>query len=188
MFYLFVMGKIKKVIPVKLISSVIYSREDILENVFNELNKKIGEIELITDRFLFNHTNYYSKEMGEKLYRKFIIFKGLFNRENLAQIKIDTNTIEESFTIDDNRQVNLDPGYLTLENFILFTTKNYTHRIYLEKGIYADLTLIFENKQFNNLPWTYPDYASTEIKNLLKEIREKYKNELKKEGWLNENI
>ncbi len=180
------MGKITRTKPVKLICSIIYQKESILPLVFKKLENNIGSIEFVSEHFIFNHTNYYENEMGKNLFRKFIIFKGVFQRDNLAQVKIDTNKIEESFTISGKRQVNLDPGYITLENFILFTTKNYTHRIYLEKGIFADLTLIYENRKFNKLPWTYPDYASDEIRKFLKNIRENYKNEIKKEGMLNE--
>jgi len=103
-----------------------------------------------------------------------------------AKIKIITNNIEELFASNNKRQVNIDPGYISLENFILFTTKNYTHRIYLEQGIFADLTLIYEKRQFNTLPWTYPDYASLEIREFLKAVRENYRIEIKKE-MQNEN-
>jgi hypothetical protein len=180
------MGNIGKPLPVKLLCSIIYGKEPFLKNVFKKLETDIGEIELVSDFFIFNHTNYYTCEMGEGLLRRFVIFKNLFQRDGIAKIKIITNNIEELFASNNKRQVNIDPGYISLENFILFTTKNYTHRIYLEQGIFADLTLIYEKRQFNTLPWTYPDYASLEIREFLKAVRENYRIEIKKE-MQNEN-
>ena len=181
------MGKIKKSLPVKLISSIIYNNENLINNVLSELENSIGQIDFTTEPFVFNHTDYYNNEMGVNLQRRFIIFKELFNRDNIYTIKILTNQIEDKFSIENKRQINLDPGYISLENFILFTTKNYTHRIYLSSGIFADLTLIYENRQFNKLPWTYPDYASKEIRDFLQKIRDIYKNEIKEKGLLNES-
>ncbi len=37
--------------------------------------------------------------------------------------------------------------------------------------MFADLTLVFRNGEYRPLPWTYPDYASDEIRDLLREIR-----------------
>jgi hypothetical protein len=44
----------------------------------------------------------------------------------------------------------------------------------LGKGVYADLTLVYRNKEYQSLDWTYPDYRSEEIKRLMKTLREKY--------------
>ncbi len=174
------MGKIKKPQKVKLVISCLTNQEKFIELVSNDLIKAFGEIEEISERFIFNHTKYYEREMGSNLFRRFIVIKPLFDREHIAEVKVITNNIENKYAINNKRQINLDPGYITLENFILFTTKNYTHRIYLEKGIYADLTLIFQKKEFNPLEWTYPDYSEKIIRDYLKKIREKYKEQLKK--------
>ena len=173
------MGKIKKPLKVKLVISAITNDEKLIEKVKNDIIENFGDIEEISEKFIFNHTDYYEEEMGRNLFRKFIVLKNLMDRENIAEVKIITNKIEEKYSENGKRRINLDPGYISLENFILFTTKNYTHRIYLEKGIYADLTLIFQNKKFNPLPWTYPDYSEETIRNYLKKIREGYKNQLK---------
>ena len=172
------MGKIVRPQPVKLIFSIFTNNKENFDKAVELCEKQFGNIEEISERFIFNHTDYYEKEMGKNLFRKFLIFEKLIDREGIAKVKVKTNEIEEKFLIDDNRSVNIDPGYITLENFILFTTKNYTHRIYLESGIFADLTLIFHNKSFQSLPWTYPDYASDEIKNYLLKVREIYKKQL----------
>jgi hypothetical protein len=75
--------------------------------------------------------------------------------------------------------VNIDPGYLLLERFVLATGKNYAHRIYIGQNIYADLTLTYAKGGFQTLPWTYPDYASPEIRDFLLQVRYKYSMDLK---------
>jgi hypothetical protein len=70
--------------------------------------------------------------------------------------------------------VNLDPGLLTPENFILATGKNFSHRVYLGNGVFADLTLVYRNGGFHPLPWTYPDYASEEVRSLLRDLRREH--------------
>jgi hypothetical protein len=68
---------------------------------------------------------------------------------------------------------------MLLERFVLATGKNYSHRIYIGKGIYADLTLIFESSAFRKLPWTYPDYSDKVMLDYLQQVRRKYALDLK---------
>jgi hypothetical protein len=173
------MGKITEPLPVKLIFSVFTNKDELFSKAAEKINDIFGEIETSSHRFKFDHTEYYEEEFGENLYRKFFVIKTLYKRDGIEKTKILTNEIENSFSEKGKRTLNIDPGYLSLENFILFTTKNYTHRIYLRKGIFADLTLLFQNKRFNTLPWTYPDYASDEIRHFLKEIRKIYSLQIK---------
>ena len=168
------MGKIREILPVKLLFSVFTNNNRIMMLTEKKISEFFGNIELISDKFIFNHTNYYEDEFGKALFRKIFVIKSLFHRDGIEKVKIITNEMENDFSTNGRRVVNIDPGYISLENFILFTTKNYTHRIYLSKGIFADLTLIFQNKTFNPLPWTSPDYASHNIKNFLKNIIKQY--------------
>ncbi len=94
---------------------------------------------------------------------------------SLASIKHRSNEIELEFRVGGKRQCNLDPGLISLWNFVLATGKVNAHRIYLGTGIYADLTLIFRSSSFQPLPWTYPDYASMEIRSILNDVRKNYK-------------
>ncbi len=105
---------------------------------------------------------YYSKEMGETLKRKILIFKNRGNRDQLISLKKITTDLEIDSMVDGKRTINLDCGYLSLENMVLATGKPYSHRIYLQDGVYAELTYKFENKSFSGLPWTYPDYQHPE--------------------------
>ncbi|MCK4785250.1 MAG: DUF4416 family protein, partial [Desulfobacteraceae bacterium] len=74
---------------------------------------------------------------------------------------------------------NIDPGCISPERLILATGKNYVHRIYLSKGIYADLTLIFKKGSFSPLKWTYPDYADPEVIGFFNGVRGQYMDQLR---------
>jgi hypothetical protein len=174
------MGKPKEPKPVKLFMSLIASEDDILYQGVQDLRMVYGELDFISDRLPFNFTDYYAEEMGRGLFRRFITFEQLISIPLLPDIKIATNHLEEKYvTPDGNRQLNIDPGYICLEHIILATTKGYSHRPYLRDGIYADLTLIFRNKSFLPLEWTYPDYRQDEIIRLFNQFRKKYAEGLK---------
>ena len=106
--------------------------------------------------------------------RTFIFFKDLINRAEIADIKLRTNDIETSLSIDGRRKVNLDPGYLTLANVILATTKGYSHRIYLGKGIYGEVTLLYREKDKTFVPniFTYSDYQDKKCIEMFIKARE----------------
>jgi hypothetical protein len=91
-----------------------------------------------------------------------------------------TNRLEKKYAAPDgNRRINIDPGYIRLEHVILATTKGYAHRPYLRGGIYADLTLIYRNKSFQPLEWTYPDYRQEEVIALFNQFRKRYLEDLR---------
>jgi len=84
------------------------------------------------------------------------------------------NLLEAELSRGGKRTVNIDPGYLIAERLVLASGKNNTHRIYLGKSIYADLTLIYHDKDYRPLAWTYPDYAEPKIRGWLRTLRQKY--------------
>lgn len=108
--------------------------------------------------------SYYSKEMGDSslLKRLFLVPNTLQPRESILTGKLLALDWERGWAVEGKRMVNVDVGFLSLENFILATTKNYSHRIYLAQNIFADLTYQFSEGKFQSLPWTYPDYSDAE--------------------------
>ena len=164
---------------VKLISSIFSSQANLIDQVILELEGLFGPPDWISPAFFFDRTKYYEKEMGWPLHRRFISFKNLVRPEDIVDIKWKTNALEKRCSQREKRKINIDPGYVSLERLVLATGKNYTHRIYLSKGIYADLTLIFHKESFSPLQWTYKDYASPEIIGLFNEVRERYKRQLR---------
>lgn len=106
--------------------------------------------------------SYYEKEMGTPLSRFFVITATAYPREFLLSSKLLALEWERKWAISGKRMVNLDTGILTLENFLLATTKNYSHRVYIGQNIFADLTYQFVQGQFQVFPWTYPDFQDEE--------------------------
>jgi hypothetical protein len=113
-------------------------------------------------------SDYYSKEMGENLSRIFFLTSTNLPRESLLSTKIQALNWEYTWAIDGRRMVNVDIGFLGLENFLLATTKNYSHRVYLGHNIFADLTYQFHQGDLQSLPWTYPDYLDDQKKDFFR--------------------
>ncbi len=145
-------------LPGQLIAGLIYSDLITLEQILRELETCFGGIGLVSESKPFSWTSYYRKEMGEGLVRTFLSFEGLVSQDFLVEAKYQAMDLEEKWKEGGGRRVNIDPGILTAERLVLATTKNFTHRIYLSRGIFADLTLVYARGGFSPLSWTYPDY------------------------------
>ncbi len=165
---------------VKLIMSLFSPEKELVISVMDQLPDIYGETDWISPEVFFDRTRYYEKEMGWPLYRRFLSFKNLIPPEMLVDIKLKTNGIEKTYLNGPKRRINIDPGYISLERLVLATGKNYIHRIYLRKGIYADLTLVFKRGGFVPLDWTYPDYADQKMIDCFNTIRSQYLEQLRK--------
>lgn len=173
------MSKLTEPPPVRFFAGLIYSSDKILSDCIARLKTELGEIRHQSAEFKFSQTNYYEDEMGCDLKRKFLFFSTLVKREEIVEIKITCNKIENLFLSDKKRTVNIDPGYIAPEHLILATGKGYSHRAYLGKGVYADLTLIYRKNAFTELEWTYPDYKFKHIQDMFLDARKNYLKELK---------
>lgn len=158
----------------KLVISILLHNPLLFEQIMDKLEAAYGPTDIFSPWLAFDFTNYYAAEMGSPLQRRVVVFERLIDQDALAEIKLATNAIETQFEHDGRRQCNLDPGYLLYERFVLATGKNFTHRIYIGKGIYADLTLIFQKGAYRPLPWTYPDYACDDMRAFLATVRKTY--------------
>jgi len=173
------MGKIKNHRSVKYFSAITFSDESLLPEVFDKLTTIFGEIESKSDVFKFSlFTDYYKSEMGEELDKQFISFSDLALPDKLPEFKAATNILEQNFLTNSRRQVNIDPGYLTEAKIVLATTKDYSHRLYLQDGIFGDLHLYFENGSFNPQIWTYPDYKQPISLSFFNKLRIRYRKQL----------
>ena len=165
--------------PAKLVIGFFMKEKSFGGDVLRALVEKFGPIDIASSWFPFDFTTYYYDETGIPLFRRLFGFKKLVQQQDLAQIKLTTNSLEQQYASGGKRPVNIDPGYLLHERFVLATGKNYSHRIYIGNGIYADLTLIYSHGRFEPLPWTYPDYASKNVIDFLENVRKKYSFDLK---------
>jgi hypothetical protein len=151
----------------------------IFDEVFPALQRNFGDVFFQSSIEPWSYSGHYEKELGTPIYRTFVFFDRIIDPSLLADIKLITNELEALNSIDGRRRINLDPGYLTLAKVVLASTKNYSHRIYIGKGIYAELALLYKNQQFNSMPYTYNDYKNefyvrmfTEARDLLKKVQQ----------------
>ena len=166
--------------PVKLIVSLISGDENIIASVAGKLSQVYGGIDFMSKLIRFNKTDYYEAELGKSLVRRFVTFEKLVEPDGLPEVKRWTNRLEsEHKDREGNRKVNLDPGYISLCHLILATNKGFSHRPYLRDGVYADLTLMYKGKSFQPLEWTFPDYGTDEIIEIMNRLRERYQVQLR---------
>ncbi|TFG90508.1 MAG: DUF4416 family protein, partial [Candidatus Atribacteria bacterium] len=188
-------GKITFPKPAKLIMSMFTSDKNLFGQCKDILINKFGKIDMESNAQSFNFTDYYEKEFGKKLIQNLFSFSTLIRQDELAEIKRITNDLESNFignNIKKNisglkRKINLDPGYITLTKYILASTKDGPSRIYLDQGIYAEITLRFINKSF--VPgdeYTYPNYKTNEYVSFLNSVRQKYKLQLRENLDIND--
>jgi hypothetical protein len=151
---------------------VLWTDRDDLQRIHSRLETLFGPVEDQSQSVLFeSYSAYYTQEMGNNINRCFWSFENPYPRGGLHEAKLTTNRLESVFLKGNKRTINLDPGLLTLSSLILATTRPRYHRIYLSKGIYAELTLIYREKEFQPLPWTYPDYREEWTRNFFLESR-----------------
>ncbi|MDD5454842.1 MAG: DUF4416 family protein [Candidatus Ratteibacteria bacterium] len=176
------MGVAKTPVRVKLITAIFTNQSKLFPTLEAELEKKYGEIDFKSPVFGFDYTDYYRDEMGPDLKKKFMSFENLIKGEELSTIKTFTNALEKKYSVKGKRTINIDPGYINNCQLVLASTKNYYHRIYLGKGIFAEVTLFFKEKTFQPLPWTYPDYKIGDSISIFNKIREIYRKQLAADG------
>lgn len=160
--------------PVKLLTGFIFKESSYFDQAQELLCKEFGEMDFQSPILPFDHSTYYCKELGNGLKRKFVCFKRLISPGILPDIKIFSNHLEEKFSFNSNRCINIDPGYLTLAKLVLASTKDYAHRIYLGQEIFAEITLCYKGKSFVPLSWAYPDYQNAACINIFNHMRALY--------------
>jgi len=134
-----------------------------LATIISRLETEFGDVASQSEEFPFYLTKYYEPEMGGNLLRSFLTFKKYVSPADQAKTKIKTNAIESEFIKKGSRKINLDPGLLTAHNLSLTTGKDFSHRIYLSDGIFAEVTLMVNKGKLAPLPWTYADYQLPEV-------------------------
>jgi hypothetical protein len=149
------------------------------------LETAFGATGPVSEPFAFVETDYYQETMGSGLLKQFLAFRRLVDPAELAGIKLRTNDMEAkvaaSGSFPEGRPLNLDPGLLTLGKFMLATTKDQGHRIYLRDGILAEVTLRYQAGAFEPWPWTYADYRRSDVHAFLLSAREYYRERLQED-------
>ena len=157
-----------------LLCGIIRSEKIPRDKIIVRLENLFGPIDDSSDEFPFFLTTYYEPEMGKNLLRSFLTFQNHVSPAAQAEIKLKTNELENEFLENNNRQVNLDPGILSAHNLILTTGKDFSHRIYIKDGIFAEVTLMVNKGKLAPLPWTYPDYKLPQVLDFFEMQRQKF--------------
>jgi len=149
--------------PVKLICGMIVSRTDLFDQARARLEQAFGPVGAVSEVFNFDLTHYYDDQMGSPLYRRFVCFADVADPSTLAEAKLKTNAIEAEFAARYDfapRPINLDVGYIEPAKLVLASMKNFSHRVYLSRAVYAEVTLLYRKGRWEALAWTFPDFAS----------------------------
>jgi hypothetical protein len=156
--------------------------EEALAWARERLHTSFGPIALTSAPYEFHHTSYYASEMGGGLRKQFFVHERLIDPASLADVKHQTIALEQELArsgrFPEARPLNLDPGLLTLGKFMLATTKDQAHRIYLRDGIFAEVTLRFQDGAYHTWPWTYRDYQEPFVRDFLRTARDYYRQQL----------
>ena len=169
------MGRIRHPDPVLLFIGTLYCNMSVSHDAHTLLEKTFGEIVLTSPPMPWDYSTYYQDEIGYPLLRQFHFFKNLINPARLANIKLKTIDIENILSVEGKRRINLDPGYLTLSNIVLASTKNYSHRLYLGEGIFGEVTLIYKGKTYHPHMFSYRDYQDDSYLKIFMDARSLYK-------------
>ena len=179
------MGAVFNFEPEKLIVGVIYNDKEVLEKALKMLRDEFGEFDGMCEEFSFSEefSDYYDSELGGEGIRRIYSFKKLVDPSLQADIKEKTNEFEKILSVDGNRKINLDPGFINHGRLMLATTKPQGFRIPLKNGIYTELTLFYARGGCHKLPWSYRDYQSERVQAFITQVRSTYlaqRKELKK--------
>ena len=193
------MAEAGKAPVVKFICGMIGTRKEWFDEARRALVGALGETDLISDIMDFDFTHYYDAQMGSPLFRRFVSFERPAGPEALIEAKLLTNEIEREFAArlgslapgavpdvdlarlsgkeipppSPRRPINLDPGYVESSKLVLASMKNFSHRLYLGRGVYGEVTLLYHKGRWDALPWTFPDYASGRYHPFLTAVRDR---------------
>ena len=169
------MGSVRTPAPVRLVMGVLAKDADAVKAALPRLLEKFGKEDCSLAPFPFAFTNYYVEELGSAPVRSFVCYERLIAREEIVDIKLWTNALELKIAEENGtpgkRPVNLDPGYMTLGQFFLATTKDQRQRVYIRDGIFVEPTLYFQDGHFHHFDWTYRDYQSEPYIRYMEEVR-----------------
>jgi hypothetical protein len=144
-----------------------------------------GPVALASPAFDFSQTDYYEATMGPELKKIFFLFADLCDPATVVDAKLQTGDWEHEYTAtgrhQEPRPLNLDPGYVTSAKLVLASTKDHAHRIYLSRGIYAEVTLYYRDRAWQHHPWTFPDYRRADYQEFFAEARDYLRRRIKQD-------
>lgn len=168
------MGTPRTPAPVRLVIGILAANQSQMDQSVDLLCSQFGEVDHQLGPIPFRWTNYYQDELGDAPIRCILAFTTTIDRLSIPDLKLWTNAQEDLLRKDGQRVVNLDPGYMTMGQFFLATTKDQRQRVYVRDGIYVEPTLYFENGKWQAFPWTYRDWQSEEYLAFFQVARQRF--------------
>ncbi|MBD3401494.1 DUF4416 family protein [candidate division GN15 bacterium] len=169
------MGRVVTPPPGRLIFSVVYCHIDALADGLARLEKEFGSVQFETVDIPFHGEPRHVEEMGDPLFRRFFSFEQLIDPDKLVDVKRTCRKVEAAFAdhVGDHlfRAVNVDPGVMTPEKVVMASSHEYNYRIYLGKGVFAQIELIYARGRYVGLPWTNPDFCHAEALEFFSRVR-----------------
>ncbi len=158
--------------PPTLYIAAIFSRyEPALDWAIDKIEQTFRTKSIVSERFEFTETAYYTRLMGDNLLKQLIAIDADYDPAGLADAKLHSNAWEVEYAqgrdLPEERPLNIDPGYVTPMKVVLASTKDRAHRIYLRDGIFAEECLYYHQHSWQGRPWTYPDYLRADYHRFL---------------------
>jgi hypothetical protein len=170
------MGEIKPPANVMLLAAVFSRHEAALDWARERTSRQWGPIMLASEVWPFVETAYYEPTMGCGLQKQLLAFEPVIDPARLVECKHQAVRWEAEYALTaglaETRPLNIDPGYLTLAKLVLASTKDHAHRIYLDRGIFAEVTLSYRQRQWRHHQWTFPDYRRPEYHDFFDRCRQ----------------
>ncbi len=167
-------GPRQEVNPVLLVVATMSADSALARTAAEAFAEPWGGLDLTGTGVPFDQTRYYEPEMGPGLVRTYCT--GVLVRpECLAEFKRGAWAIECRYRRGEQRQVNLDPGYLDHNKVVLASFKHGPQKLYLGQAVWADMVLFFRDGAFRPLPWTFPDLRAGSHLEFFATARQRYK-------------
>lgn len=159
--------------PVWLFFGLLVREAPLFDTVIVRLEKDFAPVAVRSAVLPFDQSAYYEPEMGPGLLRQWVAMRDPMRIVELPDFKIHTNRLEKYWADESGaRRVNIDPGYVTDAKVVLATTKDHMHRLYVDSGIYEEVTLHYKRGEgYAPWPWTYPDYQTDAAREFFTKVR-----------------
>jgi Domain of unknown function (DUF4416) len=169
------MASIQPPPAVKYFIAVLFKDPADLDKAREQLTAHWGSIDYEGANHVFDVTKYYETEMGAPLFRRLLAFEKLDGPSLLVGMKLACNEIEGRLAAEDGRRtVNCDAGYLDHNKVVLASAKEAGQKIYIDKGIYADLAGRYKAGKYQPFEWSFPDFKDGRYDTELLAIRSMY--------------
>jgi hypothetical protein len=150
-----------------------------LESTISRIREIWGAVDYQSKDYPFDVTDYYVSEMGSGINRKIITIEKLYSPTLIVEMKLKCNELELEFAREGKRLVNLDAGYLDHNKVLLASAKDAGQKVYLDKGIYADLAGRYKAGKYQPFEWSFPDFKDGRYDADLILIRNRYMKQLR---------